>query len=151
MTKNSDPRRTLKDIYKNSCERISLALKLYGPAAKDAAPKIQETREYETIHNLINSVVSSQKFEEENDYRSALQDTGTWILSAYKKSYFEANAKHAPSILYVVKRGLEVLHALLHPRPPPPPTFLHGKPDLLRIQIPRESSSRSERCSTFAR
>ena len=114
MTKNSDPRRTLKDIYKNSCERISLALKLYGPAAKDAAPNIQETREHETIHNLINSVVSSQKFEEENDYRSALQDTGTWILSAYKKSYFEANAKHAPSILYVVKRGLEVLHALLH-------------------------------------
>lgn len=114
MNKNADPRKTLKDIYKNSCERIALALKLYGPAAKDAAPKIQETREYETIHNLINSVVSSQKFEDANDYRAAIQDVGLWVLAAYKKGYFEVNAKHAPSILYIVKRGLEVLHALLH-------------------------------------
>jgi hypothetical protein len=113
MTNATDARRTLKEIYKNSCERISLALKLYGPAAKDAPPRIQE-REYETIHNLINSVVSSQKFEEENDYRAALQDAGTWLLGAYKRAYFDANAKHDPSILYVVKRGMEVLHALLH-------------------------------------
>ena len=110
----NDTRRTLKDIYKNSCERISLALKLYGPAQKDSAPRLQGEREYETIHNLINSVVSSQKFEEVNDYRSAIQDAGSWVLAAYKRSYFEANAKHDPSSLYVVKRGMEILHALLH-------------------------------------
>jgi hypothetical protein len=114
MSNIKETHRTLKDIYKNSRERISLALKLYGPAQKNAPATIQNEREYETIHNLINSVVSSQKFEEVNDYRCAIQDAGTWVLGAYKRPYFEENARFQPSILYVVKRGLEILHALLH-------------------------------------
>jgi hypothetical protein len=114
MTNATDARRTVKEIYKNSCERISLALKLYGPAAKDSPARLHAERECETIRNLVNSVVGSQKFEEPNDYRAAIQDTGTWILKAYSPEFFEQHSNHAPSVLYVVKRGMEVLHALLH-------------------------------------
>jgi|GEM_PF-617049 len=110
----SHDRSTLKEIYRNSRERISLALKLYGPALKDSPAVLAAEREYETIHNLLNSVVSSQKFEEENDYRTALQDVGTWTLSAYRKKYYSENARCEPSVAYVVRRAMEVLHTLLH-------------------------------------
>lgn len=112
--RDAQTRKALKEIYKNSQERISLALKLFGPAHKDSPATLQADREYETIANLLNSVVSSQKFEEENDYRGAIQDVGSWLLSAYKTDYFAAQEGKEPSVLYVVKRGMEVLHTLLH-------------------------------------
>lgn len=121
----SHDRSTLKEIYRNSRERISLALKLYGPAHKDSPAVLAADREYETVHNLLNSVVSSQKFEEENDYRTALQDVGTWTLAAYKKKYYSENSRCEPSVAYVVRRALEVLHTL-H-------TLLHR--DLRRRQL----------------
>lgn len=112
--RDAQTRKALKDIYKNSQERISLALKLYGPAHKDSPAALPSDREYETIANLLNSVVSSQKFEEENDYRGAIQDVGGWLLAAYGKEFFAAQGGKEPSMLYVVKRGMEVLHTLLH-------------------------------------
>lgn len=114
MEDKKEQRKLSKEIYRASRERVSLALKLFGTQKPDEITEIHTDKDFDTINNLLNSVVSSQKFEEDNDYKGAIQDVGGWTLAAYSKAYLASNAKASPRPLYVIKRGMEVLHMLLH-------------------------------------
>lgn len=111
---SADKKRTVKEIYRNSSERISLALKLFGHPKQDEPLVPQAEKDFETISNLLSAAVNAQRLEEHNDYRSAILDVGQWLLSVYSKDYLESNKTYQPNILYVVKRGIEVLHLMLH-------------------------------------
>jgi hypothetical protein len=110
----SDKKKTIKEIYRNSSERISLALKLFGQPKQDEPLVLQAERDFETISGLLNNAVNAQRQEEQNDYRTAIVDVGQWLVAVYTKEYIETHKSHQPNILYVVKRGLEVLHLMLH-------------------------------------
>lgn len=110
----ADKKRTIKEIYRNSSERISLALKLFGQPKQDEALVAQSERDFETISGLLNNAVQAQLNEEANDYRTAIVDVGQWLVGVYTQEYLEEHKQHIPNVLYVVKRGLEVLHLLLH-------------------------------------
>lgn len=113
-TSSADKKKTIKEIYRNSSERISLALKLFGQPKQDEPIVFQAERDFETISSLLANAVNAQRQEEANDYRSAIMDVGQWLVGVYTKSYLEKHKTHQPNILYVVKRGLEVLHLMLH-------------------------------------
>jgi len=110
----ADKKRTIKEIYRNSSERISLALKLFGQPKQDEPLVAQSERDYETISGLLGNAVQAQTHEELNDYRVAIMDVGRWLVGVYTREYLEQHKQHIPNVLYVVKRGLEVLHLLLH-------------------------------------
>jgi hypothetical protein len=110
----ADKKKTIKEIYRNSSERISLALKLFGQPKQDEPLVFQSQKDFETISGLLVNAVSSQKQEEANDYSNAIADVGQWLVIVYTKEYLEAHRNHQPNVLYVVKRGLEVLHLMLH-------------------------------------
>lgn len=110
----ADKKRTIKEIYRNSSERISLALKLFGQPKQDEPLMLQSERDFETISGLLGNAVQAQLREELNDYRVAISDVGQWLVSVYTHEYLEQHRQHVPNVLYVVKRGLEVLHLLLH-------------------------------------
>jgi hypothetical protein len=110
----ADKKRTIKEIYRNSSERISLALKLFGQPKQDEPLVVQSERDFETISGLLGAAVQAQLNEEINDYRNAISDVGQWLVGVYTKEYLEQHKQHIPNVLYVVKRGLEVLHLLLH-------------------------------------
>jgi hypothetical protein len=110
----ADKKRTIKEIYRNSSERISLALKLFGQPKQDEPLVFQSERDFETISSLLGNAVQAQLNEEANDYRMAIMDVGQWLVGVYSREYLEQQKNQIPNVLYVVKRGLEVLHLLLH-------------------------------------
>lgn len=110
----ADKKRTIKEIYRNSSERISLALKLFGQPKQDEPLVFQSERDFETISSLLGNAVQAQMNEEANDYRMAIIDVGQWLVGVYSREYLQQNKNQIPNVLYVVKRGLEVLHLLLH-------------------------------------
>ncbi|NBO38774.1 hypothetical protein EBU99_09345 [bacterium] len=114
MTSAADKKRTIKEIYRNSSERISLALKLFGQPRQDEPLAFQSERDFETISGLLSNAVQAQKQEEANDYRSAIIDVGVWLVGVYTKDFLENHKNFQPNVLYVVKKGLEVLHLMLH-------------------------------------
>lgn len=114
MTASTDKKRTIKEIYRNSSERISLALKLFGQPKQDEPLAFQSERDFETISGLLNNVVKSQFAEDANDYRNTIADVGQWLLGAYTLDYLTTHKNFQPNVLYVIKRGLEVLHLMLH-------------------------------------
>lgn len=114
MSTSADKKKTIKEIYRNSSERISLALKLFGQPKQDEPLVFQSERDFETISGLLNNAVKAQYQEDANDYRAAIIDVGQWLVSVYTKDYLNSHKTNQPNVLYVVKRGLEVLHLMLH-------------------------------------
>ncbi|MEY4064626.1 MAG: hypothetical protein RIR26_834 [Pseudomonadota bacterium] len=114
MSSTGDKKRTIKEIYRNSSERISLALKLFGQPKQDEPLVFQSDKDFETISGLISNAVKAQLQEELNDYRSAIADVGQWVVLVYTKEYLNHHRNQNPNVLYVVKKGLEVLHLMLH-------------------------------------
>jgi len=114
MSSSGDKKRTIKEIYRNSSERISLALKLFGQPKQDEPLVFQSDRDFDTISGLLNNAVQAQTQEDANDYRVAILDVGQWLVSVYTSEYLTGHKNHQPNVLYVVKRGLEVLHLMLH-------------------------------------
>jgi hypothetical protein len=111
---NSASGKVLRDIYRNSQERITLAMRLFVQAHKEGLWPSTADKEHPNLQNILNSIVSSQKFEENNDYKAAIQDVGSWILSAYHKRFFLEHERATFSPVAVTKKALEVLHTLLH-------------------------------------
>jgi hypothetical protein len=105
---------SMREIYRNSSQRISLVLTMFGIPKQDSLPEFHLPQDRETISNLLNSVVSAQKFEPENEYKIAILEVGGWVYYAYMTDFLNDNSGHRPNPMYVIKKGIEVLHMLLH-------------------------------------
>lgn len=114
IVKKNDSKRTVREIYRASNERVSQALKLFGSPRADTAFEMHSDKDHDAISNLLAMVVSAQKAEDETEYRVAILDVGTWVESAYRKEYLTSQSRASSNIFYIIKKGLEVLHTLLH-------------------------------------
>lgn len=112
MAKEKQP--SVRDIYRSSRERVSEILTVLQPIKSDSKSCPSFEREYDRILNLMNSVVGSQRFENENDYRAVMDYVGSWALYALEAPYLEANQGAYPTPIFVIKKAVEVLHLLLH-------------------------------------
>lgn len=82
---------------------------------------------------LIEYVQHTAKLEHDNQYRDAILQISDWIHAALQKKFIEKNNTCVPHPMFVIKRGIEILHSLLHR-------------DLRRKQC---SSEENEICQTY--
>lgn len=86
-----------------------------------------------SLIELMETVKSAAKLENDNQYRDAILQISDWVYAALKKEFILAHNKHVPHPLFIIKRGVEILHSLLHR-------------DLRRKQC---SSEENEICQTY--
>lgn len=108
--KSASPR----EYYRKSCERVAMIMKLYGAPHIDSPTLIQNDRDFDAIKTMLSQVSAAQQLEEINDYRNVIVDVASWVAAAYSKEFINCYASRVPRPLYVIKKGLEILHLLLH-------------------------------------
>ena len=105
---------SLKELYHEMKKRIRIILSLFGKFEPDKENTLPDDKSFETIANLINSIMSSCQFEPSNQYKDAIVDISNWLNAAFNKEYLETNAAAYPNPLYAVKKGAEILHSFFH-------------------------------------
>jgi hypothetical protein len=107
-------RRSVRELYRRSSDRISLAIELFGPH-HPAQPAEEPTPEnLLTVHTLVNKVTLDQSEEPESAYQQALIQVGQWLCGATTADFLTTHLNAQPHVHYVVRKGLEVMHMLLH-------------------------------------
>lgn len=109
-----EARRSVRELYRRSADRIGLALELFGSQnpAQDACDPNSENRT--AVFNLINKVTLDQAEEPESAYRAALLQVGQWLCGATTQEFLDQHRSAQPHGHYVVRKGMEVMHMLLH-------------------------------------
>lgn len=105
---------TLKELYHEMKQRIRIIISLLGKPEVDKQNPLPEENSFQTISNLINSIMSSAQFEHDNQYRDAIVDISNWLNCAFQKEYLETNSSCYPNPLFAVKKGAEILHSFFH-------------------------------------
>jgi hypothetical protein len=106
--------KSVRDIYRNSAEHVVLALELIGIQSVDEAGRIPAESEIEGISRALHAIQSGHKAEPECDYRSTILQLSRWLDCAIQPVFFLGHLQASPSALYALRKGLEVLHMLLH-------------------------------------
>lgn len=109
-----ESRRSVRELYRRSSDRIGLALELFGSQnpAQEADDPSSENRA--TVFKLINKVTIDQAEEPESAYRAALLQVGQWLCGATTEEFLDKHRNAQPHGHYVVRKGMEVMHMLLH-------------------------------------
>lgn len=110
LSKNS-----LKEQYNESRKRIKMMLDILGQIYRGNAfcASIDDPR-IVTLVKLIENVQITAKLEGESQYRDAIIQISDWIHAALQNQFIHNNNKHVPHPIFVIKRGVEILHSLLH-------------------------------------
>lgn len=110
----SEKKKSLREIYRDSADRIGLALELFGSQTNSAPPHWPNDEQLDSVQRLINNVVIAQDGESENNYSVSMSQVGRWLCGATKKTFLKDHQDKNPHGHYVVRKGLEVMHMLLH-------------------------------------
>jgi hypothetical protein len=102
-----------REAYQSSLAQVLGILKLFGLPKADSNPILHTEAAMTQIKTLLKQIYDNQKQEEMNEYRRVIIDIVSWIGSGYNTAFVERVAKDKPNILYVARKGLEVLHVLL--------------------------------------
>jgi len=105
---------SLKELYHEMKHRIRIVISLLGKPEPSKQNSLPDENSFNTIANLINSIMSSAQFETENQYRDAIVDISNWLNSAFQKEYLTENSSQYPNPLYAIKKGAEILHSFFH-------------------------------------
>lgn len=105
---------SLKDLYHESRQRVRAVLNLIGKVEPNRLNPLPDQKTFETISNLINSIMSAAQFEPQNQYRDAIVEISDWLNCAFDKNYLKDNGQYRPHPLFIIKRGVEILHSFLH-------------------------------------
>lgn len=104
-----------REIYRNTVDLVGEALNLFGISRADGGYNYPPESDFERIVELINTAVELHRDEEDNAYRTTMLAVGEWLQWALKGDYLEHQGNDGfPSIFYVVRKGVEVLHCLVH-------------------------------------
>ena len=63
---------SMKDLYHEMKQRIRIIISLLGKLEPDKQNPLPDENSFQTISNLINSIMSSAQFETGNQYREAI-------------------------------------------------------------------------------
>jgi hypothetical protein len=105
---------SIRELYHESRQRIRMILQMLGKPEPEKSNPHPDDKSFAAISNLINSIMSSGQFEPSNQYRDAIIDVSSWLNSGFEKNYLNQNENKRPHPLYVVKKGVDLLHTLLH-------------------------------------
>ncbi|MES2615006.1 MAG: hypothetical protein V4591_06295 [Bdellovibrionota bacterium] len=105
---------TLKELYHEMRQRIRIIIQLLGKPEPDKANPLPEGNSFNTISNLINSIMSSAQFEPENQYKDAIIEIISWLNAAFHKEYLNTNKACFPNPIFAIKKGAEILHSFFH-------------------------------------
>lgn len=114
MSKPSIKPASTRDIYRQSRDRVNALLKILVQVKQETTHAAVFEKEFDTLLNTARLIYVSQKMEAENDYRKAMVNVSNWVLNAIHRDYIKQNSSRTPSAPYAIKKGLEVLHLLLH-------------------------------------
>lgn len=106
--------KTSRDIYRDSADNVVLALELIGNQSADEAVRIPSESECEGISRVLLAIQTGHTREPESDYRSTILQLSHWLNCAMEPAFVRQNMHATPHALYVIRKGLEVLHMLLH-------------------------------------
>lgn len=125
---------SLKEQYNESRKRIKMMLDILNQIYKNnvLCTSIDDPR-FLSLVELIENVKNAAKMENDNQYREAILQISDWVHAALQKDFILAHNKQVPHPLFIIKRGVEILHSLLHR-------------DLRRKQC---SSEENEICQTY--
>jgi hypothetical protein len=104
----------IRDMYRQSAERVKLALELLGSQSAADAPRVPPDGDLATVARLMHELSQSHSAEPESDYRSILVSVAAWSAGVADKSFFLENLVAKPHVAFVLRKGLEVLHLMLH-------------------------------------
>jgi hypothetical protein len=101
-------------MYRNSAEAVKLALELAGPQSAALAPVIPPDGDLATISQIMADLVAAHEQEPTNDYREIIMKVAEWVGGAADKAFFLGHLVSKPHSAYVLRKGLEVLHMMIH-------------------------------------
>lgn len=113
-SKKSLEKDSLKSLYNESKQRIRLILSMLARYEPEKVNPLPDEKTFETVSNLINSIMSASQFESENQYRNAIVNISNWMNCAFNKEYLNKNESLYPNPLFMVRKGGEILHSFLH-------------------------------------
>ena len=104
----------VREIYRQSADSVKLALELLGNQSAAEPPRIPPDSDLETMGRLMADIVAAHSSEPANDYRELVVSVAAWTGGACDKAFFMHHLVARPHGAFVVRKGLEVLHMLLH-------------------------------------
>lgn len=106
---------SLKEQYTESRKRVKMMLDILGQIYKNNSfcASCDDPR-LETLQELIEHVQNTAKLENPNQYREAITQISEWIRAALQKHFLQSHNTHVPHPIFIIKRGVEILHSLLH-------------------------------------
>lgn len=115
MSSESTRRSQNRDIYRQSRERVDNALEIFGMAKPDKSYTPPPDDELSIILDLIHTVLQDHETEEATEYKETILGVSRWLVAALSPQYLKMRPHQGmPETAYVVRKGLELLHLLLH-------------------------------------
>jgi hypothetical protein len=105
---------SVKDLYHEMKQRIRILINLLGKPEVDKLNPLPDDKTFDKISNLINGIMGSSQFEPESQYRDAIVEISNWLNCAFQRDYLNTNGHCYPNPLFVVKKGVEILHSFFH-------------------------------------
>jgi hypothetical protein len=113
--KSKEKMSATREIYRHSIDTVGSVLNLFGISRADGGYDFPSESDFGHIVELIDSIVEQHRDEEESPYRTTILAVGEWLQAALKQDYLDhQNNEGFPSIFYVVRKGVEVIHCLVH-------------------------------------
>ncbi len=114
MNKDSKEK-SAREIYRHSMDRVDVVLNLFGLPRSDFGYDYPSESDFERMVQLVDEVVHAHRAEEESAYRTTILAVGEWLQAALCHDYLDHQSNLGfPSMFYAVRKGVEVLHCLLH-------------------------------------
>ncbi len=104
-----------REIYRQSSECVGVALNLFGISRADGGYDYPSDSDFDHLASLVNEIEGRHRDEEDGPYRTTILAVGEWLQAALHREYLDhQNNSGFPSIFYAVRKGVEVIHCLLH-------------------------------------
>lgn len=115
MTNEGHSRSHNREMYRKSRDRVDNALEIFGMAQPNRLFVLPPDDDLHTIIDMIRIVLEDHQTEEETEYRDTILGVSRWLLAALHPEFLNHELTQGlPEVPYVVRKGLELLHLLMH-------------------------------------
>jgi len=107
-------REDIAEMYEESRSRIKRVCEILGDISEEGPFLLPQGAAYEILQTFLNSILGSHRFERAGQFRTAIIETGEWLLNACRLEYLEEASTYLPHPLYVISKGSHLLEQLLN-------------------------------------